>query len=92
MLTPSLYAKIELDKWLQYYEVLLPEQITQLFDMFVLTVWEHFKKSYLWDMSHPFPIHHKLSQDHIFLNNESKMRNHLAEDILDKEMLHLMEV
>ena len=43
-------------------------------------------------MSNPFPIHHKLSQDHIFLTNESKMRNHLAEDVLDKEMLHLMQV
>jgi len=55
-------------------------------------IWEHFKRAYLWDMSNPFPIHHKLSQDHIFLTNESKMRNHLAEDVLDKEMLHLMQV
>jgi hypothetical protein len=43
-------------------------------------------------MSNPFPIHHKLSQEHIFLTNESKMRNHLAEDDMDKEMLHLMQV
>ena len=29
--------------------------------------WEHFKRAYLWDIaSHPFPVHHKLTQEHIF--------------------------
>jgi len=54
--------------------------------------WEHFRNAYLWDISNPFPIHHKLTQEHIFLNSESKMRNHLAEDVLNCEMLHLMEM
>jgi hypothetical protein len=47
----------------------------------------------LWDIaSHPFPVHHKLTQEHIFLTPEAKMRNHLAEDILNSDMLHLMEL
>ena len=55
--------------------------------------WEHFKRAYLWDIaSHPFPGHHKLTQEHIFLTPEAKMRNHLAEDILNSDMLHLMEL
>jgi hypothetical protein len=31
-------------------------------------------------------------QEHIFLTPEAKMRNHLAEDILNSDMLHLMEL
>ena len=45
---------------------------------------EHFNK--------PFSVHHKLTQDHIYLTSESKMRNHLAEDVLNKEMFHLMKL
>jgi len=55
-------------------------------------IWDHFRKAYLWDIAHPFPIHHILTHDHIHLTSESKMRNHLAEDVLNAEMLHLMEV
>jgi len=55
--------------------------------------WDHFKQAYLWDIStNPFPVHHKLTQDHIYLTSESKMRNHLAEDVLNKEMFHLMKL
>lgn len=47
--------------------------------------WSHFRQAYLWDIStHPFPVHHKLSQDHIYLTSEAKMRNHLAEQILNE--------
>lgn len=46
--------------------------------------WDHFKDAYLWDISsNPFPIHHKLTQEHIYLTSENKMRNYLAEDVLD---------
>lgn len=41
-------------------------------------------------LSHPFHIHHKLSQEHMFLTSEAKMRNHLAEEVLIADMLHLM--
>lgn len=55
--------------------------------------WDHFRKAYLWDISNnPFPIHQKLTNEHLFLSNEGKMRNHLAEDVLNTEMLHLMKV
>ena len=54
--------------------------------------WDHWKNAYTWDIStNPFPVHHKLSNEHMFLTSESKMRNRLAEDVLDVEMLHLME-
>jgi hypothetical protein len=54
--------------------------------------WDHFKRAYLWNIStNPFPIHQRLTQEHIFLTSESKMRNHLAEDVLNHQMLHLMQ-
>ena len=53
--------------------------------------WEHWRKAYFWDISsNSFPIHRKLKQDHMFLTNESKMRNNLAEEVLDSDMHHLM--
>ncbi|CAG2224497.1 unnamed protein product [Mytilus edulis] len=53
--------------------------------------WNHFKTAYSWDIStHPFPVHHKLSQDHFYLTSEAKMRNHLAEDVLNADMYHLI--
>ena len=55
--------------------------------------WTHFKQAYLWDIStNPFPVHHKLTQEHMFLTSENKMRNHLAEDVLNSEMLHLIKL
>ncbi|KAJ8313792.1 hypothetical protein KUTeg_008353 [Tegillarca granosa] len=55
--------------------------------------WRHFRQAYLWDISsHSFPVYHKLSQDHIFLTSEAKMRNHLAEEVLNTDMLHLMKL
>ena len=36
--------------------------------------------------------HEKLTAEHFELNPSSKMRNHLAEDVLDKNMLSLMKV
>ena len=39
----------------------------------------------------PFPIHQKLSHEHFHLTSESKMRNKIAEDVLNKEMLHLVK-
>ena len=55
--------------------------------------WDHFRKVYLWDISSSsFPVHHKLTQEHIFLTSVNKIRNHLAEEVLNSEMLHLMEL
>lgn len=55
--------------------------------------WSHFRQAYLWDISkNPFPVHHRLTQEHIFLTSENKMRNHLAEEVLNSDMLHLMKL
>ncbi|KAK3099914.1 hypothetical protein FSP39_011714 [Pinctada imbricata] len=54
--------------------------------------WNHLYSAHIWDVSHnPFPVYHKLTHEHFFLTSESKMRNHLAEEVLNKEMLHLIE-
>ena len=56
-------------------------------------LWEDFKKCYEWDQeSHSLPIHQKLTHCHFQLDPASKMRNFLAEDVLNKRMLELMEV
>lgn len=39
----------------------------------------------------PLPVHHKLTLEHFELTSETKMRNKFAEDVLGKEMLHLMQ-
>ena len=55
-------------------------------------IWKHWIAAYEWDRStNTFPIHHKLSDDHLYLSSQTKMRNHLAEETLNKDMLHLME-
>ena len=55
-------------------------------------IWEHWVNAFKWDRdTNAFPLHHKLTHDHFFLSQESKMRNSLAEDVLNVEMLHLME-
>ena len=56
-------------------------------------VWNHWMEAFLWDRSHnSMRVHQKLTNEHIFLTNVSKMRNHLAEEVLNKDMLHLMKV
>lgn len=55
-------------------------------------LWEHLYNAYIWDISNnPFPVHRKLNHEHFNLNGESKMRNHLAEEVLNKDMLHLVQ-
>lgn len=54
--------------------------------------WQMWIDAYNWDQhSHTFPIHHKLTQDHLFPNNAQKMRNNLAFETLNTDMLHLMK-
>ena len=55
-------------------------------------LWEHFYNAYMWDLStNPFTVHKNLSNEHFNLTGESKMRNHLAEEVLNKDMLHLVQ-
>jgi hypothetical protein len=52
--------------------------------------WQMFVDCYKWDKSNGLQLHRKLTNDHMFPSNQLKMRNHLAEDVLDTDMLHLM--
>lgn len=54
-------------------------------------MWEHWYKAYQWDFySNTLKVYQQLTQDHFFLNSQVKMRNKLAEDVLNENMLHLM--
>lgn len=54
-------------------------------------VWEHWYKAYQWDFySNTLKVYQQLTQDHFFFNSQLKMRNKLAEDVLNENMLHLM--
>lgn len=54
--------------------------------------WKKFKDAYNWDQSSfSLPVHEKLTTQHFDLDPASKMRNHLAEDVLDDRMLFLMQ-
>ena len=55
-------------------------------------LWEHWYKAYQWDVySNPLKVYQQLTQDHFFLNSQLKMRNRLAEDVMNQDMLHLMK-
>lgn len=54
-------------------------------------VWEHWYKAYQWDFySNTLKVYQQLTQDHFYLSSQLKMRNMLAEDVLNENMLHLM--
>ncbi|KAM7437563.1 hypothetical protein ABFA07_012832 [Porites harrisoni] len=54
--------------------------------------WQYFKDAFNWDQkSFSLPLHEKLTDQHFNLDPASKMRNHLAEDVLDDKMLFLMQ-
>ena len=54
-------------------------------------VWKMFYDAYMWDKeTNTLRIHRRLTDEHLRLNSALKMRNHLAENILDFEMLNLM--
>lgn len=55
--------------------------------------WQLFKDAYNWDQrSFSLPLHEKLTTQHFELDPASKMRNHLAEEVLDDKMLFLVQV
>ena len=54
--------------------------------------WDHFYDAYIWDQkNHNLRLHRKLTNDHFHLNNALKMRNHLADQVLNSDMLFLMQ-
>ena len=55
-------------------------------------VWKQWEDAVQWDRTvNSRPIHYKVTDSHLHPNISEKMRNHLAEDMLDENMLHLME-
>ena len=56
-------------------------------------LWSHWQEAYYWDKTlHGMRIHHKLTDDHFDLSTTAKMRNRLANEVLDNNMLVLMKV
>lgn len=54
-------------------------------------VWDHFEEAYQFNLQSGFRIHKKLTKEHLELTSASKMRNKLAEQVLDKDMLFLFK-
>ena len=52
--------------------------------------WEHFEGAFEMSINSKTSIYYRLSRDHIYLNPQSKMRNHLAEQVLNADMLNLL--
>lgn len=56
-------------------------------------LWSQLFAAYNFDQSQTsIHIHERLTEQHFHLDAASKMRNHLAEDVLDKKMLYLVKV
>ena len=54
--------------------------------------WENFVSAFQWDYnSHYCRIHRKLTSEHFELNSSLKVRNHLAEQVLNNDMLLLLK-
>lgn len=55
--------------------------------------WQQFRQAFNWDQEcFSLPLHERLTPQHFELDSAAKMRNHLAEDVLDCKMLFLMQV
>lgn len=50
--------------------------------------WQMFQDSYTWEKKNALHIHNRLTNEHLYPSQQSKMRNHIAEEVLDEEMLH----
>jgi hypothetical protein len=55
-------------------------------------VWDHWIECYHFNLQNGFGIHHKLTDEQFTLTPASKMRNQLAIEVLDRNMLYLMKI
>lgn len=53
--------------------------------------WSMWKEAYAWDCRNVLPLHRKLSAAHFSPSDSEKMRNHLAEEVLNADMLYLFK-
>lgn len=54
-------------------------------------LWDHWQDAFRFNIQDGFPIHKNLTEEHINLTPAAKMRNSLASDVLNHEMLYLMK-
>lgn len=56
-------------------------------------LWSQLYAAFEWDQkNNTLPVHERLTMQHFQLDPASKMRNALAEDVLDAKMLYLLQV
>ncbi|XP_046357922.2 uncharacterized protein LOC124136148 [Haliotis rufescens] len=55
-------------------------------------IWEHWEGAFRFNVQNGLRVHYKLTTEHIELTAANKMRNKLATDVLDKNMLYLMQL
>jgi hypothetical protein len=55
-------------------------------------VWQQWVDAYNYDKSNSISTFRRLTDDHFYLNSASRMRNHLADDVLGEEMMNLIQV
>ena len=55
-------------------------------------LWRYWRDSYNYDWQHGVRTFQKLSDEHFDLTPSSRMRNHLADDVLSPRMKELMVV
>ena len=53
--------------------------------------WHFFQHCYFFNIKRNFRFFHRFTREHVFLNSQGKMRNHLATDVLGPDMLLLMQ-
>ena len=56
------------------------------------TYWSMWEEAYDFDKRYSLRIHPKLTADHLHLSWAEKMRNHLAVEVLNNDMLRLFQV
>ena len=54
--------------------------------------WEHFRQAYKFNCQNSLRIYHRLTKEHIEVTASGKMRNHLAINVLNWDMLNLMHL
>ena len=54
-------------------------------------VWNHVEEAFQFNQQAGFRLHRYLTKEHFELTSATKMRNKLAEQVLDKDMLFLMK-
>lgn len=57
-----------------------------------MMVWEYWLSLYHFSNTQAVSIAHKFTDEHVYLTSRLKMRNHLAEQVLDKDALSSFKV